>query len=101
MPWNSRAPPAIPAAVVAACRRNPELAPGAASGAIAGWLAIGAACPPPDCVQTGPEDGCGACGAGRPQGPAEGTLPCSRPPRKLVDCCGCCCGGCALFASAS
>ncbi len=42
MPLKSSAPPAMPAAVVAAERRKPELAPGMASdGAAAGCAAIG------------------------------------------------------------
>src|SRR6185437_833209 len=71
MPWKSSAPPAIPAAVVAAWRRKPEPAlairPGAGLGTAAaalpaGRLLLGAGVP---CVGTGLVA----------QGPAEGTLP--------------------------
>src|SRR5580692_7178804 len=95
MPSNSKAPPAMPAAVVAAERRKPEppdaiigMPCAIIPGAIIGWPAQGCA------------TGCWYCGAGwadagRLQGP-EGVTPLagggalgaaprpSNPPRKLV-----------------
>src|ERR1700756_2345381 len=87
MPWKSSAPPAMPAAVVAAWRRKPEPAPGMSDGALAAGAApVGAppeegAPPPPDWLHAGWD---ASLGAERVHAPVEGTLPRPAPPRKLL-----------------
>src|SRR5580658_6720913 len=88
MPWNSKAPPAIPAAVVAAWRRNPEpatpLAKGAAiAGAAGAATGPGPAAVAPDWLQTGDDAG-DVGGCLDVVQPAEGTLPRAADGRKLA-----------------